>query len=160
MTTSESSVTSYMITKAEKKISHTIQLLSIIDKNKEKLNNADYIDICNHLKYLKIEEDKINKVNLYKIKYLKQYVITNCMEKGLSLGTRIKVCNVIIEPETYSQIQKLTDIQMFNCLIINKPDNTKILRPDDGFVYTICEEDDDNINLIYRKIILLKIDIL
>ena len=50
MTTSESSVTSYMITKAEKKISHTIQLLSIIDKNKEKLNNADYIDICNHLK--------------------------------------------------------------------------------------------------------------
>ena len=143
----------------EKKLSHTMQLMTLIDKNKDKLNDADYLDMCNHLKYVKIKEDKINKSNLYKIKYLKQSVISNCMNKGFCIVTKIKVCEVIIEPEIFKEIQEYKDIQMYNCLIHTKSDNSKILHKSNGCLYTLCEdEEEDDIIMNFRKIILLKID--
>lgn len=132
------------------------KLMSLIDKNKEKLNDGDYINMCSILKSLKTEEEKINKKDLYKVKYLKQSVISSCMEKGLIIVSKIKTSNIIIEPDILQEIQSFKDIEMFNCIIATKSDNTKTLHKSYSCMYTICEDDQENeIYLNYRKIILL-----
>lgn len=135
------------------------RLMELIDKNKLSFKDNDYLSICNIMRDIKNDNDKMKK-NLYKIRYIKQSVKAECMIKGLKILSKIKSENVIIEPNIISDMNEYENIEEFSCLLVSSDDNNRTLKKvsdgDFSNYYTIDTDDDgEDIDMKYRKIILL-----
>jgi hypothetical protein len=122
------------------------------------LIDNDYLSICNIMRDITIENDKMKK-NLYKIRYIKQSVKAECMIKGLKILSKIKSENVIIDPYIITEINKHKNIEEFSCLLVKGENNIKTLTKGDerefSDYYIIENDEEENTEIKYRKIILL-----
>lgn len=135
------------------------KLMELIDKNKLSFRDNDYLSICNIIRDIKNDNDKMKK-NLYKIKYIKQSVKAECMRKGFKLISKVKSENVIIDSHIISDMDEYQNIEEYNCLLASGDDNNRILKKVDNTdfsnYYTIDTDDEgEDIDMRYRKIILL-----
>jgi len=136
------------------------KLFELIDNNKLAFKDNDYLIMCNLIRDIKLENDKMKK-NLYKIKYIKQSVKADCMMKGFKIVSKIKTENVIIEPNLITEMNKYQEIEKYNCSLTSGDDNNnrtlkKVNETDFSNYYSIdIDEHGEDIYMKYRKYILL-----
>lgn len=140
----------------------TSKLMELIDNNKEKIEDGDYVKMCSILLFLNKKENIQYKIKYYKISYDNRFG----RDENLIINQNIKIKTkiVIIEnPEVIDYLYNISssndDIEEIN-LKLNKRDNNIYLEIEDNKYHSyhiIYEETEKTLEcgINYNKILII-----
>lgn len=124
------------------------QLMSLIDKNKKKFNDGDYLNMCNILKEIKNEEDdkvKKNK-NKFIIKYWKISLQNSFHSTEIKMNKKIKTKVVIVNDNDIETLLSFND-DFYNsdCEDLN----INFIKDKNGDITLVLNDEDESFDDIY-----------
>ena len=132
--------------------------MSLIDKNKKKFNDGDYLNMCNILKEMKEEEDdkvKKNK-NKFIIKYWKISLQNSFHSTEIKMNKKIKTKVVIVNDNDIETLLNFNDIDLnINFIKDKNGDITLVLNDEDESfddIYTVDNDDNKyDVDILYYQ---------